>query len=438
MKRFSRRVQIYILLVIVGGCAALLLAAPSEPVDGPEVLLLAALAVSGVMAGMRPLPLVGRHAIIDLTGGILLMAVLLATPFSACLLAAVVSIFSGVLLRRRPWNILFNAGAEVLGIGVAGTLYHRIADPALLPLDSIRNAEAFLISAAGYWLVESALVTVLVAARNREPFLRTYARNWHEVYVQCTLLALLAVLGAAAWHQGPAYASLLLVPAVAVYQLMSITKLKQEQVIHAIEIIAEVLDRRNPFTFQHSQRVAHHAVRIARQMGLRTSDVELLRRAALIHDIGKLGLGDPAEEIPAGKDELTEYQFYSLKQHAQLGAMIAREIPAFEDAEDLIRYHHDWFDGSHVSKDHAGQDIPLGARIIAVADAYDTLCMANGEATLALDPKAVEALRTMGGRRLDPELLERFLQLIQEEHEGSRSVAQQPGFQGASPGKGGL
>lgn len=417
MKRFSRRVQIYILLVIVGGCAALLLAAPSEPVDGPEVLLLAALAVSGVMAGMRPLPLVGRHAIIDLTGGILLMAVLLATPFSACLLAAVVSIFSGVLLRRRPWNILFNAGAEVLGIGVAGTLYHRIADPVLLPLDSIRNAEAFLISAAGYWLMESALVTVLVAARNREPFLRTYARNWHEVYVQCTLLALLAVLGAAAWHQGPAYASLLLVPAVAVYQLMSITKLKQEQVIHAIEIIAEVLDRRNPFTFQHSQRVAEFTVKIARQLGMGYADVEVLRRAALIHDIGKLGVDDPSGELVYCKGDLTDYQFYSLKQHAQMGALIAREIPAFEEAEQPIRYHHDWYDGSHVSKAHSGEGIPLGARILAVADTYDSLCMANGDATLSYDPMAVEQLATMRGTRLDPYILQVFLALLDESRE---------------------
>ncbi len=426
MRRFSRPIQIYILLVILGGSEVLLLTSPHQ-IGNSELAILLTLAVGGVLAGMHPLPLVGRHATIDLTGGILLMAVLLASPSVACLLAAVVSIVSGLALRRRFWNVLFNASAEVLGTGLAGALYHGVADPASLPFDSWINTGALFLAASSYWLAESAVVTVLVAARNREPFLQTYVKNWHEVYIQCTLLALLAVLGTAAWHQGPVYAFLLLVPAVAIYQLLSITKLKQEQAIHAIEIIAEVLDRRNPFTFQHSHRVAEHCVRIARHLGLRHNDVEVLRRAALIHDIGKLGLGEPVEEMPTNKGVLTDYQFYSLKQHAQLGAMMAREIPAFEGAEEPIRYHHDWYDGSRVSKDHAGEEIPLGARILAVADTYDNLCMANGEANLAYDPKAVEQLRTMGGRRLDPDLLARFLELLQSGEAAQPLFLQQAG-----------
>lgn len=107
-------------------------------------------------------------------------------------------------------------------------------------------------------------MTVLAAARNQEPFLRTYLNNWKEVYLQCILLTLMAVLGAAAWHQGAAYAFLLFVPTAAIYQWLSITKLKQEQVIQAIEIIAEVLDRRRAVTFQHSRRVSEHAVRIGK------------------------------------------------------------------------------------------------------------------------------------------------------------------------------
>ncbi len=424
MRRFPRPIQAYIVLVIAAGGLTLLLNLPQRA-DGAELILFATLAAGGVLAGIHPLPLVGRHAIIDLTGGLLLMAVLLTSPAMACLLAAVVSVISGLAFRRRAWNILFNASAEVLGIGMSGALYHGMAAPSALPLDSWTNAIALFVAASSYWLVESAVVTVLVAARNREPFLQTYAKNWQEVYIQCTLLALLAVLGTAAWHQGAVYAFLLLVPAVAVYQLMSIHKLKQEQVIHAIEIIAEVLDRKNPFTFQHSHRVAEYSTRIARQIGLRNNDVEVLRRAALIHDIGKLGTDDPSEEVLANREGLTDYQFYSLKQHAQLGAMIAREIPAFEDAEEPIRYHHDWYDGSHVSRPHAGEEIPLGARIMAVADAYDSLCMSNGEATLAYDPKAVEQLRTMEGTRLDPELLARFLEVLEtEQTEQSLPVSQ--------------
>ena len=412
MRRFSRAVQVYILVVIGAGGIVVLVGLPPQ-IETSDLVLFATLALSGVLAGVYPLPLVYRHGFINLTGGVLLMAVFLGSPPMACLLAAVAAIFSGFLRRRRPWNILFMSGVNVLSIGLSAIIYHGLVAPGLLPLDRWENAAALYLSAAAYWLTNSAMVTVLVAGRNKVPFWQTFVNNWGEVYLQCILLTLLAVLGAAAWRQGPVYAFLLLVPAVAVYQLLSITHLKQEQAIHAIEIIAEVLDRRKPFTFQHSHRVADHAVRMAKQLGMTEVDVEVLRRAALIHDIGKLGVDDPAEDLPYPGKELTDYQFYSLKQHAHLGAMIAREIPAFEGTEEMIHYHHDWYDGSHVSKKHSGEEIPLGARIIAVADSYDRLCMANGEASLSCDPLAVEELRGMAGRQLDPSLTSRFIAMLQ-------------------------
>jgi hypothetical protein len=111
--------------VIAGGAAILALSLPRH-VSNEELVLFATLAVSGVLAGAYPLPLVYSHLRIDLTGGILLMAVFLTDPPLACLLAALVSVVSGLALRRRLWNMLFNAGAEVLGIGLAALLYRGL------------------------------------------------------------------------------------------------------------------------------------------------------------------------------------------------------------------------------------------------------------------------------------------------------------------------
>lgn len=415
MNRFSPPFQAYIILVIASGAAVLGLNLPGE-LHSSQWVLLATLAASGILAGMYTLPMVYGRLRIDLSGAVLLMAVLLDAPSLAILLAAIVALVAGVLLRRRRlWNTLFNAGTEVLGIGLACLLYRGYADPSRLPLDSLGNALALVIASGSYWALNSALVTVLVVARSGESFLGSYLKNWSEFYLQCILLTLIAVLGSSAWHQGPIYALLLFVPTVAIYQLLSLSRLKQEQVIHAAEIIAEMLDRRDPFTFQHSKRVAEHAVKIARSLGLTAADTEAIHRAALIHDIGKLGVDDPVDEFIPTRAEITDYQFYSLKQHAQLGAMIAREIPAFEEAEETIKYHHDWYDGAHVSKAHSLDEIPLGARIVAVADSYDLLCMSNGDASLVLDPKAISVLGSMSGRQLDPALLGIFLRIIEAE-----------------------
>ncbi len=414
MRRFPRLVQAYIVAMIVAGAAALLLTLPRD-VKAQELELFLALLVPGVLAGLRSLPLVYSHVRMNLTGGILLMAVFLGDPPTACLLAAAVAVLSGLGLRRRLWNVLFMAGVNVLSVGLAAGLYDALADRALLPLDGWMNVLALSLAATAYWLANSALVTILVASRDGEMVWRAYVSTWREAYILCILVTLLAILGTVVWHQGPLYAALLFVPAVAVYQLLSFTKEKQEQVVRAIEIISEVLDRRNPFTFQHSERVADHVVKVTRALGLSAADVEVLRKAALIHDVGKLGIDDPTDELPANTADITDYQFYCLKQHAQLGAMIAREIPAFEEAEHPIHCHHDWYDGSHVSRAHSGQGIPLGARIIAVANAYDRLCMANGDANLAYDPIAAEQLRSMGGRQLDPEIVALFLGILESE-----------------------
>ena len=418
MSRFSRPVWAYIAFVTAVGALVFGAVLPHF-LDDPEWVLLATLVISGILAGMYTLPMVYGRLRIDLSGSVLLMAVFLGNIPISVLVATMVSIVVGGALRRRQlWNILFNASTEVLGIGIAALLYRTIASPTLLPMDSWSNIIGLLLSASSYWITNSALVTVLVASRNDEPFLRNYLSNWSEFYIQCILLTLLAVLGAAAWRQGAVYALLLFVPAIAVYQLLSISRVKQEQVIHAMEIIAEVLDRRKPFTFQHSRRVAEHAVKIGRRLGLTVSDVDALHRAALIHDIGRLGIDDPSyHEHSPDRADLTDYQFYSLKQHALLGAMIAREIPAFEECEEPIRYHHDWFDGQHASKPHSGDEIPLGARIIAVADSYDLLCMTNGEAMLTYDPVAVEKLQAMSARQLDPELLAVFMEILGSERE---------------------
>lgn len=412
MNRFPRHIQVYIVAVIAASTAVLIAGLPQR-FDGPEILLLVTLVLSGTLAGVYPLPLIHRHGMIDLTGGILLMAIFLGSPGQAVLLAAIIAVLSGFMRHRRLWNVLFMAGVNIISVGFAATLYQEAANPALLPMDSWKNALGLGLAASSYWLAISVLVTVLVAARNDSSFARTFVNNWKDVYLQCVLLTLLAVLGTAAWRQGPVYAFLLLVPAVAIYQLLSTNRIRHQQAIHAIEIIAEVLDRRVPFAFDHSHRVAQHATSIARTLGLGDQDVEALRRAALIHDIGKLGTEDPADDLPATWQAMTAYQFYSLKQHAQLGAMIAREIPAFEEAEDMIRYHHDWYDGSHTSRDHAGDGIPLGARIIAVAESYDGLCMANGEVNLAYDSIAANRLRLMAGKQLDPDLTRRFLAILE-------------------------
>jgi putative nucleotidyltransferase with HDIG domain len=142
----------------------------------------------------------------------------------------------------------------------------------------------------------------------------------------------------------------------------------------AIRALAAALDARDPYTAGHSERVSTLSVMIGRMMNISSGELEILRLGALLHDIGKIGVSD---DILRKTGPLTAAEFEQIKRHPALGARILRQVPFLASHLPIVELHHERPDGRGYPFGLCGEDIPLAARIVHVADAFDAMTSAR-------------------------------------------------------------
>lgn len=174
-----------------------------------------------------------------------------------------------------------------------------------------------------------------------------------------------------------------------------------------IKVLVNALDAKSTWTKGHSERVVDYAVQIARNTGLYEGTICRLKLAALLHDIGKIGTYDSLLDKPS---KLSDAEFALVKQHPDKGVEIVSDIRQFDDLLPVIRHHHERFDGSGYPAGLAGEEIPLLARILCIADAYDAMTDDRPYRPAPGKAYAISELRRCAGTQFDPQLVEAFLQ----------------------------
>lgn len=196
----------------------------------------------------------------------------------------------------------------------------------------------------------------------------------------------------------------------------------------SVEVLAATVDAKDPTTLEHSRNVAHYAHLAGEAMGLSPQEIEQLELAGLLHDIGKVGVPDRILRKP-GKLDPDERRI--MMGHADRGADILAEHPALRPLVPLVRHHHEWHDGRGYPAGLAGDAIPLGAAIIAVADAFDTMTSERPYHRRRTLEAALEELNRCAGSQFHPEIVARFTATLKAHPEWSR--AKPGGDEAASP-----
>jgi putative nucleotidyltransferase with HDIG domain len=178
----------------------------------------------------------------------------------------------------------------------------------------------------------------------------------------------------------------------------------------SIQMLAGAVDEKDPYTRGHSDRVTRYSLMIAKEMGLDPGFLEILRVSAQLHDVGKIGIEDRILKKPGA---LTPEEFEIMKTHTTKGANILRPVPQLREMLPGIELHHEALNGRGYPYGLKGDEIPLLARVIAVADTFDALTT-NRPYQKAHD--AIEALRiiqNLSGQRLDPKAVAALLAVFQ-------------------------
>ncbi len=175
--------------------------------------------------------------------------------------------------------------------------------------------------------------------------------------------------------------------------------------IGTVSSLANAIDAKSPWTKGHSERVMRVAAGLAQEMGLSPALVERVRLGGLLHDIGKIGIIEALLDKPEGLDE---DEFPPIRQHPEKGVAILAPIEQLKDVLPAILHHHEWFDGSGYPHGIAGAAIPLEARIIAVADAFDAMVAIRPYRAGLSVPEALDELLRCAGSQFDPDVVACF------------------------------
>ncbi len=184
----------------------------------------------------------------------------------------------------------------------------------------------------------------------------------------------------------------------------------------ALTALARAIDAKSSWTAGHSERVTALAQRIGVAMELSENELETLRRGGLLHDIGKIGIPGHVLDKPGS---LTREEVLLMHAHTRVGARILEPIPALADIVPIILHHHERYDGAGYPDGLAGEDIPLLARILAVADVYDALTSHRPYRAGLPPDMALDDIAASAGSRFDPVVTEVFLDIVHAEHLGS-------------------
>lgn len=196
----------------------------------------------------------------------------------------------------------------------------------------------------------------------------------------------------------------------AVERLTEQQKKIEEHYFHTMHSLVVALEKKDPYTYGHSERVAFYATELARGMGLPSQEIDAVNKAAYLHDIGKIGLPD---KILHKNERLTEDEFDFVKRHLSDGVKILEGLPFYEQVVQYILYHHERYDGKGYPHGLSGEMIPVGAQIIAISDAFDAMTTGRGYNEPLGVTRAIAELRKCSGTQFNPDCVKAFVELLE-------------------------
>lgn len=209
----------------------------------------------------------------------------------------------------------------------------------------------------------------------------------------------------------------LLLPQIAICLMNSVLHAALSRHFDSVmHVLAASIDARDPLTAGHSERVTEYSVGICEELGLSEKDCEVIRVAALLHDYGKIGIEDAVLKKPSG---LTDEEYGKIKTHAEKTREILEEINfegIYRNVPEIAAAHHEKLDGSGYPKGLSGDVIPFGARIIAVADVFESITSVRHYRNSMSYDEAITVLRKNVGKHFEENIVEAFIRYFEREH----------------------
>jgi putative nucleotidyltransferase with HDIG domain len=355
----------------------------------------------------------------------LIAATILGGPTAGGWIALIGTTEVRELRGRVPWyGTLANHAGIMIPAIVAGLLMGVMGVPG--SANSTVTFIASLVGAAAYFVINATLTAMAVSLRTGQAF-RSVLLGDAKVFAMNLLgLAplgwLMAQMYVVAWWASLLFALPLYTTRLAYHNFIEMRELFTQ----TITALAGAVDKRDPYTSKHSWRVKEIAGDIGRVMRLGESDLEALEWGGLLHDVGKIGVRDA---VLLKQDKLTKEERAQMNAHPVLGAEIIAPVTRLSRELPIIRHHHEWYNGSGYPDRLVGDEIPLLARILHVADAFEAMTAARPyRMTPLTSEQALAELRKYAGVQFDPKVVDAFVKTdwVQDVADPGRTVQTRP------------
>lgn len=398
--------------VIAAATVALAFTTYAPALTGRWFLAFGILLVIGIPSTSLAFRVTEKGTTTDVNYLVELGAVLLLGAPGAVAIAFLVAFVSQRLVQKKPWNkVVFNTSQVTLAAGIAGILYAALGgNPTLVKADYqfVPSLLPFMAAAIGYFLVNSLAIALIIAVSERQSFVDVWRRIVGVKILVDILTSPLAFLIPWLFFWNVAAVLLAILPIVGLRYSYGINIELQQLNRDLLRVLIKTLEAQDPYTSGHSIRVAERARRIALELGLSSRKVRLIETAALLHDIGKIGT--EFSRILRQKSPLSPKQRELIRSHPTRGVDIIRPIRALNPAIlDYVHHHHERMDGTGYPAGLAGSEIPLGARVITVADTIDAMLTIRPYREALPVGVVEEELRRHSGTQFDPQIVEAAL-----------------------------
>ena len=319
--------------------------------------------------------------------------------------------------KNPPKYVLFNRAMIAISMLMFCRVYSFMSGT-YGAVEFPRGVVPFVVAACVYTLTNAVVATGWWTAHSGQSFWDIWRSNirW-GLPNMIALVPVAMVMVLAAQQGGPWLLSLFYLPImVSKYSLDKYVELRSAYNEMATAL-SNAIDARDAYTRGHSERVAHYAAMLAKQLKLPDDRVDIIRYVGLLHDVGKVGIRDEIMKKP-GRYTLEEYE--EMKAHARIGADMLAGLKFLGKGQDWVRYHHERWDGKGFPEGLSGEQIPLEARILACADSFDAMTTDRPYKAKMDFQAAKQELIRCSGTQFDPKVVEAMLKVIDKLEQGKK------------------
>jgi len=410
----SLNLKIYIGAIIGLAIALFIYLVPSLYLTADRWLILTFFIILSTITEFMPveLPLGGSVTIgfpIDF------VVILVYGPAYAIFITFFGEILGDVFNRKPIWyKTLFNASQYALSAGVAGIVYQKLGG-----VVGLVNISSYIIPAAicaiVYYLINSSLFMIVISLAEGVPILSVWKNRIRGIIATYIALAPIGFVMVMVYVNIGIWGIILFFfPLILARRSFELYTRMRKIYLDTIRTLAAAIDAKDPYTKGHSERVAKIAVVLATELNLSDRDIENIEYAALLHDIGKIGIDD---RILGKSSKLSNEEFKKIKEHPIVGAKIIEPVDFLKNSYKTIYHHHEKYNGGGYPDGLKEKDIPLCARIIGVADAYDAMGSDRPYRKKLSKEKILKEFTEQSGKQFDPQIVNALMLILKRERE---------------------